>query len=146
MTSYLGSESGNTAILIMPESSPEVISERVWFKLIGEEVLMSHVWPLLSCKVCLVRELLDESERMACMVVMESDVGHVTEAVTKGLPLTRKKLRFEEGMSKVTLRSLKEEMTCLACKPGVVLVSVEEMVMSGLKSCAMKEELKLREG
>lgn len=107
---------------------------------------MSHVWPLLSCKVCLVRELLDESERMACMVVMESGVGHVTDAVTKGLPLTRKNLRFEEGMSKVTLRSLKEEITCFGCEPGLVLLSEEEMVMSGLKTCDMKEELKVREG
>ena len=74
---------------------------------------MSHVWPLLSCKVCLVRELLEENERMTWVVVMERDVGVFTDAVRNGLPLTRKNFRLEEGMSKVTLRSLKEEITCL---------------------------------
>ena len=33
-----------------------------------------------------------------------------TEHVRNGLPLTRKNLKFEEGKSKVTLRSLKEEI------------------------------------
>lgn len=81
---------------------------------------MSHVLLLLSCKVCLVRELLDENDIMAWMVVMESGVGVFTDAVTKGLPLTRKNLRLEEGMSKVTLRSLKEEITCFPCESGLV--------------------------
>ena len=61
--------------------------------------------------MCLVRELLDERERMKCRVVIDS-VRYVTDVATKGLPLTRKNLRFEEGMPKVTLRSLKEEITC----------------------------------
>lgn len=107
---------------------------------------MSHVWPLLSCKVCLVRDLLDESERMECVVVMKSGVGQVTDPVTKGHPLTRKNLRFEEGISKVTLRSLKEEITCFVFEPGVVLHSEEAIVISGLKTCVMKEELKVIEG
>jgi len=42
---------------------------------------------------------------------MERGVDSVTEKVKKGLPLTRKKVRLEEGISKVTLRSLKEVTT-----------------------------------
>jgi hypothetical protein len=43
---------------------------------------------------------------MAWIVVIERGVGCVTENVKKGLPLTRKNLKFDEGISKVTLRSL----------------------------------------
>lgn len=95
--------------------------------------------------MCLVRELFDENERMECIVVMESGVRPVVDAVTKGLPLTRKNLRLEEGMSNVTLRSLKEEITCLSCESWLVLLE-EEMVISGLKACVMKEELEVEEG
>jgi hypothetical protein len=38
--------------------------------------------------------------------VIERGVGFVTKAVTKGLPLIRKNLRFEDGISRVTPRSL----------------------------------------
>jgi hypothetical protein len=48
------------------------------------------------------------------MVEMERGVGFVTETVKNGLPLTRKKLRFEEGISKVTLRSLYEDIMCFS--------------------------------
>ena len=48
----------------------------------------------------------EDSETMVCDVVIERQVGLVTEAVIKGLPLIRKNLRFDEGMSKVTPRSL----------------------------------------
>ncbi|WVZ07735.1 hypothetical protein V8G54_021081 [Vigna mungo] len=44
---------------------------------------------------------------MVCSVVIERDVEDLTEAVIKGLPLERKKLRLEEGMSKVTARRTK---------------------------------------
>lgn len=94
---------------------------------------MSHVWPLLSCKLCLVRELLDENERMECMVVMESGVRLVTDTVTKGLPLTRKNRRLDKGMSKVTPRSLKEEITCFSCESWFVFMEVE-IVISGSKT------------
>jgi hypothetical protein len=53
-----------------------------------------------------VRESLQEKERMSWIVVIERGVGCVTENVEKGLPLTRKNLKFDEGISKVTLRSL----------------------------------------
>jgi len=43
--------------------------------------------------------------------VIERDVEDVTEAVIKGLPLERKNLRLEEGMSKVMPRSLNDEIT-----------------------------------
>lgn len=51
-------------------------------------------------------DLFEENEEMAWIVVMERGLGSVTDTVKKGLPLTRKKLRFDEGISKVTLRSL----------------------------------------
>jgi len=54
---------------------------------------------------------LEDKESMACTVVIERDVEDVTEAVIKGLPLERKNLRLEEGMSKVRPRSLWDEMT-----------------------------------
>lgn len=54
----------------------------------------------------LVRESFEEKKMMSWMVDMERWVSCVTEKVTKGLPLTRKNLRLEDGMSKVTLRSL----------------------------------------
>jgi hypothetical protein len=51
-------------------------------------------------------DTLVEQEVMELIVVIERGVGCVTEIVKKGLPLTRKKVKFEEGISKVTLRSL----------------------------------------
>lgn len=73
---------------------------------------MSHVWVLLSLRVYLVLlSLLGDKESMVCSVVIERDVEDVTEAVIKGLPLERKKLRLEEGMSKVMPRSLNDEIT-----------------------------------
>ena len=67
---------------------------------------------LLSLRVYLVfLSSLADKETMVCTVVMERDVGFVTEAVIKGLPLERKNLRFEEGLSKVTPRSLYDEIT-----------------------------------
>ena len=67
---------------------------------------------LLSLRVYLVLlSSLEDKETMVCTVVIERDVGDVTEAVIKGLPLERKNLRFEEGMSKVTPRSLYDEIT-----------------------------------
>jgi hypothetical protein len=53
-----------------------------------------------------VSELLEENERMAWIVEMVISVLPVIEQVKKGLPLTRKNRKFEEGISKVTLRSL----------------------------------------
>jgi len=47
--------------------------------------------------------------------VIERDVEEVTEAVIKGLPLERKNLRLEEGISKVTPRSLNDEITRFCC-------------------------------
>lgn len=93
---------------MIPENPPEeVITERpFWVKLIGEDEYKSHVWPLLRLKVYLVLEVLASKERMAWIVDMEMGVLAVTEAVKKGLPLTRKKRRFEEGRSRVRLRSL----------------------------------------
>lgn len=62
---------------------------------------------LLSLSVYLVLlSLVEDTESIVCDVVMERDVGDVTEAVIKGLPLARKNLRLEEGMSKVIARSL----------------------------------------
>ena len=67
---------------------------------------------LLSLRVYLVLlSSLEDKETMVCTVVMERDVGDVTETVRKGLPLERKNLRLEEGMSKVTPRSLYDEIT-----------------------------------
>jgi len=51
-----------------------------------------------------------------CTVVIERDVEEVTEAVIKGLPLERKNLRLEEGMSKVTPRSLNDETARFCCE------------------------------
>ena len=67
---------------------------------------------LLSLRVYLVLlSSLEDKETMVWTVVIERDVGDVTEAVIKGLPLERKNLRLEEGMSKVTLRSLYDEIS-----------------------------------
>lgn len=71
-------------------------------------------------------EGLDVRERMAWTVEMERGVLLRVVKVRKGLPLTRKKRRFG-GMSKVRLRSLKEEMTWLEEDEGV------EMVRSDVK-------------
>lgn len=63
--------------------------------------------------MCLVKEELGTTERKAWMEEMERSVAVVrVEKVTKGLPRTRKKRR-EGGRSRVTLRSLKEEMMWL---------------------------------
>jgi hypothetical protein len=56
---------------------------------------------------------------------MERWVCCVTENVKKGLPLTRKNLKFEEGRSKVTLRSLKEDILWVfPLKDEAVLIAV----------------------
>lgn len=90
---------------------------------------ISQVWLLLSLTVYFVPELFDENDRIAWMVEIEIAVPLETEQVRNGLPRTRKNLRLEEGMSKVTLRSLKEEITWLFCEPGLVF-PVAEMVRS----------------
>jgi hypothetical protein len=92
--------------------------------------------------VNLVRESFEENETISWTVEMERGVGFVTEKVKKGLPLTRKNLKFEEGMSKVTLRSLKEEITCFSFPFG----RVEDMVRSGWKTWLMTAELENRLG
>jgi hypothetical protein len=116
----------------MPENPVEVIMERLFERLIGEDVYMSHVWSLLSLTVYLVRAVFDENERMAWMVDIEMAVSPETEQVRNGLPRTRKNLRFEEGKSRVTLRSLEEEIVCIFWASGWVF-SEAEMVRSGLK-------------
>ena len=97
----------------MPENPVDVITERLCVKLMGEEVYISHVWLLLSLMVYLVLALFEEKERIAWMVDMEIAVPPETEHVRNGLPLTRKNLKLEEGKSKVTLRSLREEIKCV---------------------------------
>lgn len=84
----------------------------VWVRRRGADEYNTHVWLLLSRILCFVSEGLDVRERMAWTVEMERGVVLRVVKVRKGLPLTRKKRRFG-GMSKVRLRSLKEEMTCL---------------------------------
>jgi len=72
---------------------------------------------LLSLRVYLVLlASLADKESMVCTVVIERDVEEVTEAVIKGLPLERKNLRLEEGMSKVTPRSLNDETARFCCE------------------------------
>jgi hypothetical protein len=97
----------------MPENPVEVIMERLFERLIDEDVYMSHVWSLLSLTVYLVRVVFDENERMVWMVDIEMVVSPETEQVRNGLPRTRKNLRLEEGKSRVTLRSLEEEIVCI---------------------------------
>lgn len=58
----------------------------------------------------LVDELFTVSDKTAWIVEIVIEVLPETEQVMKGLPLTRKNLRLEEGKSRVTLRSLKEEI------------------------------------
>jgi len=58
--------------------------------------------------VYFVDEVLPESDKTAWIV--EIVMEELTEKVMKGLPLTRKNLRLEEGKSRVTPRSLKEEI------------------------------------
>jgi hypothetical protein len=116
----------------MPENPVEVIMERLFERLIGEDVYMSHVWSLLSLTVYLVRAAFDENERMAWMVDIEMAVLPETEQVRNGLPRTRKNLMLEEGMSRVTLRSLWEEIKCVFLASGWVF-SEAEMVRSALK-------------
>lgn len=74
-----------------------------------------------------MNEELGTTERKAWIEEMEKLVASArVEKVMKGLPRTRKKRR-EGGMSRVTLRSLKEEMMWLDWEEG------EEMVRSGTK-------------
>lgn len=89
----------------------------------------------------LVRDSLEEKDRTAWMVEIEMEVLFETEQVRNGLPRTRKNLRLEEGNSRVMLRSLKEEMTCLSCGFWVL-----EMVRSALKTWYKKAELENRDG
>jgi hypothetical protein len=81
----------------MPENPVEVIMERLFERLIGEDVYMSHVWSLLSLTVYLVRAVFDENERMAWMVDIEIAMPPETEQVRNGLPRMRKNLKLEEG-------------------------------------------------
>lgn len=74
----------------------------------------------------------EENERIAWIVENIREVPFKTEQVTKGLPLTRKNLRFEDGKSTVTLRSLKDEILWLFCESGDSLFGAE-IVKSGLK-------------
>lgn len=53
----------------------------------------------------------------------------------------RKKVKFEEGIYKVTLRSLKEEIVCFPDE-----LCLEEMVRSGLKTWYMLVAVEVREG
>lgn len=77
--------------------------------------------------MCLVKEVLGTTERKAWMEEIEISVASVrVERVMNGLPRTRKQRR-EGGRSRVTLRSLKEEMMWLDWEEG------EEMVRSGTK-------------
>jgi hypothetical protein len=92
--------------------------------------------------VNLVRESFEENETISWTVEMERGVGLVTEKVKKGLPLTRKNLKFEDGISNVTLRSLKEEIICLS----LLFLCVEDMVRSGWKTWLMTVELENRLG
>lgn len=80
----------------------------------------------------LVRAVFEENEIMAWMVDIEIGVRPETAQVRNGLPRTRKNLRLEEGRSRVTLRSLKEEITCVFCESGRVF-SKAVMVRSALK-------------
>ena len=93
---------------------------------------MSHVWLLLSLTVYLVRAVFDENERMVWMVDIEMAVSPETEQVRNGLPRTRKNLKLEKGKSRVTLRSLWEEIMCVFLASGWVFSKVE-MVRSALK-------------
>lgn len=68
---------------------------------------------------------MDVRERMAWTVEMERGVVLRVVKVRKGLPLTRKKRRLG-GISKVRLRSLKEEMMWLEDEGA-------EMVRSAVK-------------
>lgn len=93
----------------------------------------------------LVCELLDENERIAWMVEIEISVLAEAVQVRKGLPRTRKNRRFDEGMSRVRLRSLKEEITWGFCESGAVF-SAAETVRSALKIWYKKAELEKRDG
>lgn len=55
-----------------------------------------------------VDEVFPERDKTAWIV--EIVIEELTEQVMKGLPLTRKNLRLDEGKSRVTPRSLKEEI------------------------------------
>lgn len=101
--------------------------------MIGEEEYISHVWSLLSFAVYLVDDLLPEKDETAWVVEIVTEELLETKQVTKGLPLTRKNLRLEEGKSSVTPRSLKEEIKCvfLECGSGP---SDPVMVMSAVKA------------
>lgn len=77
------------------------------------------------------------------MVEIESSVRLETEQVTKGLPRTRKKRRLEEGKSRVTLRSLNEEILCVSWE---LEFCEAEMVRSSMKIWYRKAELKKRDG
>ena len=57
-----------------------------------------------------VDELFPENDKTAWIVEIVIEEVPETEQVMKGLPLTRKNLRLEEGKSRVTPRSLKDEM------------------------------------
>ena len=72
--------------------------------------------------------------------MMERAVWAETAQVRKGLPRTRKKRRLEEGRSRVTLRSLKEDTMWRLCESAWVL-SEAEMVRSALKIWWVKTEL-----
>jgi hypothetical protein len=50
-----------------------------------------------------VRESLQEKERISWIVVMETGVGCVIENVKKGLPLTRKNLKFDKRLNCIFL-------------------------------------------
>lgn len=77
------------------------------------------------------------------MVEIEIGVRFETEQVRNGLPRTRKNRRLEEGYSRVMLRSLNAEITCLSRGFGFW---VFEMVRSALKTWYKKEELEKRDG
>ena len=109
----------------MPENPVKVIMERLFERLISEDVYMSHVWSLLSLTVYLVRAVFDENERMVWMVDIEIAMLLETEQVKNGLPRMGKNLRMEEGKSRVTLRSLEEEIVCIFSATGWVFFEAE---------------------
>lgn len=99
--------------------------------------------------MCLVRESVEENERMGWVVEMERPVvlRLIVRKVKKGLPRTRKKRRLLEVRSKVTLRSLKEEILCRVFQIDRWLVLFKEvMVRSGTKTWPTREELDKRDG
>lgn len=80
--------------------------------------------------VYFVQELLGLNSRMAWIVEIQSGTPLITLQVRKGLPLTRKNRRLLDGKSRVTLSSLKEEMTWDALGLGLFNV---EIVRSEMK-------------